>query len=407
MGLMSPRRRAGDRGDGSRSFMIGLAITLILLLGLAAAFQPSIRIAFPRAPSGMEVQLKPSEDIELERKYGPLAPVVKSFKDVGDAFASLFGGGSGAAAVGLETELGYTSTTGQTISFLQSFSGVGMIGMSGVFVKSSLGDYKALKLYDAERNAEGEVWVRPSVRIKTFEGVPAEWDVAVKIMITVDGEVIDEAALTRRGSGTPPEKIELDKVSIRGKAFYALLLGEKEMAKKLIRRAVEAVPGEVNIPNEPPKGMARQICFHADYRGAVRFEGEDEPSIKEVKGIKLGCFNFEFKQTGAFEMIVDKDVTVAPLAEVFLTGESGMQGLTPMLETMSATITRDGTTYVVTNVITKWQTTTITTTRIVTERYPVTVTITVTKVGNIIGPLAGVLLMKWPYSEFIFIAGGG
>ncbi len=38
MGLMSPRRRAGDRGDGSRSFMIGLAITLILLLGLAAAF---------------------------------------------------------------------------------------------------------------------------------------------------------------------------------------------------------------------------------------------------------------------------------------------------------------------------------------------------------------------------------
>ncbi len=69
MGLMSPRRRAGDRGDGSRSFMIGLAITLILLLGLAAAFQPSIRIAFPQAPSGMEVQLKPSEDIELERKF--------------------------------------------------------------------------------------------------------------------------------------------------------------------------------------------------------------------------------------------------------------------------------------------------------------------------------------------------
>jgi len=123
MGLMGPRRRAGDRGDGDRSFMIGLAITLILLLGLAAAFQPSIRIAFPRAPSGMEVQLKSSEDIELERRYGPLAPVVKSFKDVGDAFASLLGGGSRAAAVGLEAELGYTSTTGETMSFLQKFSG--------------------------------------------------------------------------------------------------------------------------------------------------------------------------------------------------------------------------------------------------------------------------------------------
>jgi len=406
--LMSPRRRAGGgRGDGSRSFMIGLAITLILLLGLAAAFQPSIRIAFPQAPSGMEVQLKPSEDIELERKYGPLAPVVKSFKDIGDAFASLFGGGSRAAAVGLEAEMGYTSTTGETMSFLQKFSGVGLMGMAGVFVKPSLGDYKALKLYDAERNAEGEVWVRPSVRIKTFEGVPAEWDVAVKIMITVDGEVIDEAALTRRGSGTPPEKIELDKVSIRGKAFYALLLGEKEIAKKLIKRAVEAVPGEVNIPNEPPKGMARQICFHADYRGAVRFEGEDEPSIKEVKGMKLGCFNFEFKQTGAFEMIVDKNVTVAPLAEIFLSGESGMQGLTPMLETMSATVVKEGTTYVVTNVITKWQTKTVTTTAYVTKPVPVTVTITVTKAGNIVGPLAGVLLMKWPYSEFIFIARGG
>jgi len=44
MGLMSPRRRAGDRGDGSRSFMIGLAITLILLLGLAAAFFQVIQI---------------------------------------------------------------------------------------------------------------------------------------------------------------------------------------------------------------------------------------------------------------------------------------------------------------------------------------------------------------------------
>jgi len=69
MGLMSPRRRAGDRGDGNRSFMIGLAITLILLLGLAAAFQPSIRIAFPQAPSDMGTSLKFGEDIELERGF--------------------------------------------------------------------------------------------------------------------------------------------------------------------------------------------------------------------------------------------------------------------------------------------------------------------------------------------------
>ncbi|MEM3815956.1 MAG: hypothetical protein QW341_03820 [Candidatus Bathyarchaeia archaeon] len=35
---MSPRRRAGDRGDGNRSFAIGLAITLILPLGLDTTF---------------------------------------------------------------------------------------------------------------------------------------------------------------------------------------------------------------------------------------------------------------------------------------------------------------------------------------------------------------------------------
>ncbi|MEM4497625.1 MAG: hypothetical protein QW692_02225 [Nitrososphaerota archaeon] len=384
-------RRARARKSGEKTLLIGIILIIMLMLGFAAALQPSFKITVPSAPSGAPVTLTPSEDIELERKYGPLAPVVKSLKSIGDALL-----GARESGVGLEAELGYTSTTGQTISFLQSFSGVGMIGMSGVFVKPSLGDYRALKLYDAEKESEGEVWVKPSVRIKAYEGVVEEWAVTVNIKIAADGEVIDSKTLSKNGKGAPPAKIELDKAAARGKALYALLLGNKETARKLMKGEPAQLPKA-----QPQAPGSREICFYADYQGMVKFAEEDEPSVKEVKNMKLGCFNFEFKQTGAFEMIVDRNVTVAPLAEVFLTGESGMQGYTPVLETVTAVVTKEGTIYTVTNVVTKWQTKTVTTT--VTQISEKTVTVTVTKAGSIVGPLAGVLFMKWPYSEFIFV----
>lgn len=51
----------------------------------------------------------------------------------------------------------------------------------------------------------------------------------------------------------PPEKIELDRGFIGSKAFHALSLGEKETARKLIRRKIEVVPGGVNASAEPQR----------------------------------------------------------------------------------------------------------------------------------------------------------
>ena len=56
--------------------------------------------------------------------------------------------------------------------------------MSGIYVKPSLGDYRALKLYDPDRRAEGEVWIKLAVKIRAFEGEVENWDVKVNSRIS-------------------------------------------------------------------------------------------------------------------------------------------------------------------------------------------------------------------------------
>ena len=361
------RRREGHR------LILALGIILLLMIGLTMAIQPIITVTRPQ-PRISVPGIKPAEELVIERDWGPLAPVVKAFSNLGKALSGEV------ESVGLEAEIGYTSTSGESFIFTQKFSGVqaGFIGMSGIYVKPKLGDYRALKLYDHQRGLEGEVWVRPILRVKTYQGIPEEYSFNVKVKVSVDGEVIHEKALERAGKGVPPEKIEFEKLSVPGKVFHLMALGEKELARKIL--AGERPTGGFQIPNQPPKTREREICFYADYQGMVRFEGDDEPVVKELKDALLGCFSFQFKETGDFEMIVERNITVAPLAEVMVASESGMAGMTPVIETRTITVKVPYTTRVTETktVYQPGQTITYTTTYTVTEpgtTYTVTETV--------------------------------
>jgi len=409
------------RRNGGRQIIVAIMVLFMLMAGLAFAYTSGIGSVKISLPSN--IPLKSAEDYELERKYGPLAPIIKAF---GEAFEAL--GGGGESGVGIEAEMGYTSTTGESVVFTQKFSGVqiGYIGMSGIYVKPSLGDYRALKLYDPDRKAEGEVWIKPAVRIRAFEGEVEDWLIKVNLRLKADGDIVDEKILERSGHGAPPKKISFEKYAVRGKAFYALLLGEKQIAQKLIRRELEVIPGGINVSGKP-KFNASKICFYADYQGIVKFREEAEPVIKELKDVKLGCFDFNFRETGDFEMIVENaNVTVDPLAEVMGFAESGMEGMTPTVETVTVTVSVPYTTYLttaggtvstvtsykyytITQTKTKWKTTTKTVTKTVKEGYPVYITVTKTiTVTRDWQHMSGVsILIQWPFSEFIFIRAGG
>lgn len=415
------------RSEGQR-LIIAIVVVLLIMIGLAMTSQPIITVTAPSRPS--IPGLKTAEELQIERDWGPLAPVIKTFSDLGKALTGE------SESVGLEAELGYTSTSGESIVFMQKLSGVqvGFIGMSGIYVKPKLGDYRALKLYDHERGLEGQVWVKPAIRVKAYQGIPEEYSFNVKVKVKVDGETIHEKAFSKSGKGAPPSKIEFEKLPVPGKVFHLMLLGETQLAQKILRG--EKPTGGIQVPNESPKTMKKEICFYADYQGVVKFEGDEEPAVKELKDVKLGCFSFEFKETGDFEMIVEKNVTVAPLAEVM--AASGMEGMTPVVETTTVTVTMPYTSYVttylttgaggqvttvtqtvteyrtqtLTKVKTKWKTTTTTvkTTIYKYEYIPVTTTITVTReITNYYGggpPYTySAVMLTWPYSEFIFIAG--
>ncbi|MEM3908159.1 MAG: hypothetical protein QXZ17_15080, partial [Nitrososphaerota archaeon] len=139
-----------------------------------------------------------------------------------------------------------------------------------------------------------------------------------------------------------------------------------------------------------------------------------------------------------FDSEMKADVTVAPLAEVMVGGESGMGGYTT--ETVTKTVVLPASTSVVTRVVTEtvgggvvtrtvtntitaystytvkdtvtvYKTETVRTELTVTKDRTVTVTKTETVVKTITsytsyGYHAGVLILSHPFSEFIFIGGG-
>ena len=54
----------------------------------------------------------------------------------------------------------------EPIAYSESvLSDIGLLAYSEILMKPSLGKYRALKLYDAQRNVEGEIWVKLVIRI--------------------------------------------------------------------------------------------------------------------------------------------------------------------------------------------------------------------------------------------------
>ena len=376
---MSSKKVIGGRRGGQNKWIIILMVSFLLMAIIAGLMGSigSVKISLPS-----NIPLKSAEEIAIEEQYGPLAPIVKSFQSLMDTLT-----GDTGDEVGLEAEVGMTDTSGESIVYSEKLmSGVGFLGMSGIFVKPSLGNYKALKLYDKDRGLEGEIWVKPIIRIRVFNGTPEEWSFHLKTKITADQDIIDIKEQAKSGKGIPPKKIEFDRISVKGSTLHKILRGEVKSLGTL-----QAAP--LQLPTGP-----RKICFYTDYQGMIKFKDDPDPVVKELKNVKLACFDFEFKETGDFEMITEQNVTVAPLAEVMAGGESGIGGIETITvthtvtlpyktytTTVTSTYVSGGVTYTttitsisvsykyytLTQTKTRWKTTTVTV-----KAKPVTVTVT-------------------------------
>jgi hypothetical protein len=252
------------------------------------------------------------------------------------------------------------------------------------------------------------------------------------VKLVVDGQVIDSQTLERKGAGPPPQSIRMDKVSVKGRDLHAILKAPRgqlpNIGKGTLRR-VAYLSGLQPIQQATPVVEGHQVCFYTDYEGVVIFRdpvtGEETPAYRKLDNANRGCFDFAVAETGDFEMRVERNVTVAPIAEVMTSGEIGMGTL--QTETVTQTITvpvgpSEYRTVTVTSVKTKVVTTTVTTTvvSVSKEVMPITVTVTKTVVvsaggggGEYYGgrgwtylQMSGIILIQHPYDAFIFIGKG-
>ena len=210
---------------GSRRNLLIIAGIVLMFLLLAAVYPPTYTSIQPTSSTH-----QPSNPLGVFEQVAEAVtsnPVIRSF---GEALGLIE-----PEEVGIYAELGYQSTTGESIVF-QSLSGyrVGFVGLSGIYVKPSLGSYKALKLYDEQTEKEGAIWVRPIIKIAVLKGTPEYWQFTTKIKIKSDRELLATKQLARQGKGSPPKKIVLDKLEVKGRALQLLLMGEKELAKQII-----------------------------------------------------------------------------------------------------------------------------------------------------------------------------
>ena len=254
----------------------------------------------------------------------------------------------GSETVGLDAEFGITSSSGQSLIFTKNIlSGVyvGQVGMAGVYIKPSLGTARAMKLYDeANPEAEGEIWVSPIIKVRVFNGTPMGYSFKTTVKLVVDGQVIDSQTLEQKGAGPPPQSIKMDKVSVKGRDLHAILKtpkGQPITVGKGTLKKVAYLSGLQPVQQATPVVEGRQVCFYVDYEGVVIFRdpvtGEESPAYRKLENANLGCFDFAIAETGDFEMRIERNVTVAPIAEVMTSGEVGV-GVT-MTKTVTQTIT--------------------------------------------------------------------
>jgi hypothetical protein len=322
----------------------------------------------------------------------------------------------GSETVGLDAEFGITSSSGQSLIFTKNvLSGVyvGQVGMAGVYIKPSLGTARAMKLYDeANPEAEGEIWVTPIIKVRVFNGTPVGYNFKTTVKLVVDGQVIDSQTIEKSGAGSPPQTIKMDKVSVKGRDLHAILKTPKgqpiTVGKGALKR-VAYLSGLQPIQQTTPVVEGRQVCFYVDYEGVVIFRdpvtGEETPAYRKLDNANLGCFDFAIAETGDFEMRIERNVTVAPIAEVMTSGEVGV-GVTTT-KTVTQTIT------VPAGTITKTVTVTVVSpaggggTTTPPPGPPPEFTGGYKPLGSNYYILAGAnILIRYPYSEFIFIGRG-
>jgi hypothetical protein len=371
---MSPRSRAKKNWNLMLAF-IAVVMLIIGFMAIGPQFRPQPQPQTQQAVTGYRYPVPPSYQPPGESEQGGILDFI--VKPIAQALGfSTPPPPPGSETVGLDAEFGITSSSGQSLIFTKNvLSGVyvGQVGMAGVYIKPSLGTARAMKLFDeANPEAEGEIWVSPVIKVRVFNGTPVGYNFKTTVKLVVDGQVIDSQTLEKSGAGPPPQSIKMDKVSVKGKDLHKILKTPKgqlpSIGKGTLRR-VAYLSGLQPIQQATPVVEGHQVCFYTDYEGVVIFRdpvtGEESPAYRKLENANLGCFDFAVAETGDFEMRIERNVTVAPIAEVMTTGEIGMGTL--QTETVTQTITvpvgpSEYRTVTVTSVKTKVVTTTVTTT---------------------------------------------
>jgi len=369
------RRRQNLRITAVVFMMVVIVIIGFMVIGnqMRQPQQQIVRYTYPLPPSNQP-------QTEQKQQGGILESLSNMFKPIAESLGLSTAPAPGSETVGLDAEFGITSSSGESLIFTKNILSdvyVGEVGFAGVYIKPGLGGKPALKLYDESRpEYEGEIWVSPILKVRVFNGTPKGYTFKTTVKVSVDGQVVDSKTLERSGVGSPAMEIKMEKVSIKGRDIHQILKTPKgkpiSVGKGILKEASLL---------QTPVVEGRQICFYVDYEGVVIFEDpvthEESPVYRKLSNANLGCFDFAIAETGDFEMRVDKNVTVAPIAEVLTSGQVGVQGMET--KTMVQTITVPVGAYTTTvggqvQTVTSYRTMTITNT--VTQYIPITTTIT-------------------------------
>jgi len=409
------------RKQNLRTTAVVFMMVVIVIIGFMVAGnqmrqprQQTVQYTYPLPPSNQP-------PTEQKQQGGILESLSNLFKPVAESLGLSTAPTPGSEPVGLDAEFGITSSSGESLIFTKNvLSGVyiGEIGFAGVYIKPSLGSGKPLKLYDENYpEYEGEIWVKPVVNVRVFNGTVKAHSFTVKLKVAVDGAVVDERKLVKEGSGPPPMRIEMDKASIKGRDIHQILRAPKgkpiSVGKGVLKEAGL-------LQSAIPVVEGRQVCFYADYEGLVIFEdpvtGEDYPVYRKLENANMGCFDFAVAETGDFEMKVSRNQTTAPVAEVMIAGYQELEKLVTTTRVLTYTVTT-GTTYTKTTTVTLYagsgkssgssgdKTATTenppqTTTQAQAYEWPTPPNCTPE------GYCASAVTLVYPYSQFIFIGRG-
>ncbi|MEM4449306.1 MAG: hypothetical protein QXQ33_00580 [Nitrososphaerota archaeon] len=387
----------GHRQSPSIIVVIVVIIMLIMLFVVGITYTPLTQQLTQPGVTEIKPQTPPSGGIFNIPVIGDAARAIESL------ITGLASTVQPQSDVGIGAIIGYSSTTGETLQYSQwkssgvILSGISLINpMSGIHIKPDNPEYKALKLYDPETKAEGEIWFQPIISVAIYNGTPVShsFRVTTKTVLQCDDEppeILSYNAEQREGPGKPDKQIKFSKSTTKGSKIF-------ENMEKVMKKG---------------KGNNCQLLLMADYDGEILFEGDDEPVKKSLSNIVLGKFELrKISQAGDFEFMVSSNATVRPLAEVMVGGEAGMGEL----RTVTYTETRYMLSTVGTQTVTKTEVRTktetvniVTTTTVVSEvkeTVTKTVTSTVTKTYTPVcrpgGCYSGIVLIA-PYDAFIFV----